>query len=404
MKILIVNSFYDPNIVGGAENSTQLLAEGLSKKNIVKVFTIDSLAKNSIEEKINGVELYRSSGGFFHTKVRLTKKGSKLIKLSNKLIELYNFSIKKEFKKLLKEFKPDIIHTNNVYGISPLIWKWAYQNNITCVHTIRDYWIVNPKVVLPKKNNLFLSTYQSYFRKYSNYVSGVTAPSKFTLNNVMRFSYFKNSIIKCIPNSIDLDYEKTREIINEKRLKNDANIQFLYVGVLEEHKGIMNLLEAFSKIENKYISLTICGDGKLKEVVISASKNDKRISYKGKLTKDEVNEEYKNSDVLIIPSIWDEPFGRVVIEANQFGTPVIGANKAGIKEILENMNSGVLFQYDDVSDLIKKINDMSNRDHIKQYYDAILKNINQYSTQNQIKQFEQFYSIFCFKKNEVVIK
>lgn len=394
MKILIVNSFYYPNVVGGAENSTQLLAEGLSKENTVKVFTIDSLNKASKEEKINNVDVYRSNGGLFNAQVRLTKKGSKLIKITNKFVELYNFSIKKELSKLIEEFEPDIIHTNNVYGISPLIWKLSNKYNIPCIHTIRDYWIVNPKVVLPKKNNILLNIYQRHFKKYSNYVSGVTAPSKFTLDNVIKYDYFKNAKVKCIPNSIDLDFEETKELINQKKLKKDSNIKFLYVGGLEEHKGIINLLNAFNKIDNENITLTFCGDGSLKNYVIEASKNDKRILYKGKLKKEKVNNEYRDSDVLIIPSIWDEPFGRVVIEANQFGTPVIGANKAGIREILENTNSGILFQYDDINDLKEKMNYMCDRKNIKKYYDNILNSIEEYSVEKQIENFSKFYKNF----------
>ena len=53
-----------------------------------------------------------------------------------------------------------------------------------------------------------------------------------------------------------------------------------------------------------------------------------------------IEKQYIKADVLVVPSIWDEPFGRVVIEGNSYGLPVICSNKGGIPEIINEMCSG----------------------------------------------------------------
>src|SRR3712207_547939 len=48
-------------------------------------------------------------------------------------------------------------------------------------------------------------------------------------------------------------------------------------------------------------------------------------------------------DVLIVPSLWHEPFGRTVIEAFAHGVPVIGSKRGGITSLIEEGSTGFLF-------------------------------------------------------------
>lgn len=393
MKILIINTFYYPNVVGGAENVVQLLAENLYKNNNeVAIFSIDSFLSKMIIEEINGVKVYRSTGGKFNTKVRYTKEGKILQKIKNKFIELNNKKIEKEIYAVLKEFNPDVVHTNNIQGISPNVWKILKKQKIPCVHTIHDYWIANPRNLLPRNEKEILSRiHQRFFRDKSNNVNFVTAPSEFVLDSIKKCGYFKNAKSKSVANGITINIEETKEQIENNLRKEDKNIKFLFVGSLFENKGIQNLLEVFKEIESENITLDICGKGKYKDKVIQAEKNDKRIRYKGMLKKEELEEEYKKCDVLIVPSIWDEPFGMVVLEANKYGVPVIGSNKGGIQEIINNLKTGITYQYNDLNELKQAIQYFSNRENIKKYCKAIENNISKYSIENQIYEFEKIY-------------
>ena len=244
MKILIVNTFYYPNMIGGTENSIKILSENLIKEgHEVAVCTMDAKRQNIIEE-INGVKIYRN-----------TLKVEKCNKVIKKLLDINNIFIKKQIKKILDDFKPDIVHTNNLFGISNIIWKIAKEKyNIPIVHTLRDYWMLYP-IVSKKKISKML--FQPFMKNRTKYVDIVTAPSKYTLNKFIKASYFKNSKQQCVYNAINININETKKIIEDKRKKNDDNIRFMYVGMLTENKGLRNLMEAFSKINNSKISLHI---------------------------------------------------------------------------------------------------------------------------------------------------
>ena len=212
------------------------------------------------------------------------------------------------------------------------------------------------------------------------------------MDTLLKNNYFKNSKHYVIPNAIDIDIKELQNIINIRNKNNNKDINFIYVGMLEEKKGILNLLKVFHNISLDNIRLNICGNGNLKDVVLNYTKIDNRIKYLGQLDKIKLKEEWLKSDVLIMPSIWDEPFGRVVIEANQYGLPVLGSNKGGILEIISNIKTGLIFKYDDLNELESKIIYFTDRNNIKKYYNNIEDNISYYSLNKQIKMFEDIYN------------
>jgi glycosyltransferase involved in cell wall biosynthesis len=71
----------------------------------------------------------------------------------------------------------------------------------------------------------------------------------------------------------------------------------------------------------------------------------------------DINSFFPNIEYLIVPSLWNEPMGRVVLEANSFGIPVIGSNRGGIPEIINENETGYIFDVNayDTFDTIFKI-------------------------------------------------
>ncbi len=386
MRILFVNTYYYPNMVGGTENSVKLLAERLvANKNNVCFFTADGYLCDKQIDFINGVELYRrKQGGTFEDD---THKISSFRRLSNKLLEVNNPFLKKEFENLIKKFKPDVINTNNLHGLSTYVWVIAHKYNIPIVHTIRDYRLMSMLHRVPFASSLV----SILIRNRSEFVNCVTAPSVFTLNSFLEKGYFSHAISLCIPNAIDLNLPETKRIIQEKSKIDSKKIRFLYVGMLNADKGIDRLINALKNVNNANITLDICGTGPLREFVLEACDTDGRINYLGQIAKEELKKVYINHDVLIVPSVWEEPFGRVVIEGNQYGLPVIGSNRGGIKEIIDNIKTGELFNPEDSSELTTLIKKFSNRSVIKSYFPSIIEGIGRYSLDRQVEVFEDIY-------------
>lgn len=388
-KILIINYYYYPNMIGGAEHSVKLLAEGLIKEGVVTaIYSYDGEGKQS-PNNVNNVLVFRGK------EERYKKRF--ISKLCRCCDTFWNSKHYDDLNNIIVQFNPDMVIVNNLFTMSISIWKFFSERKIPVIHTIRDSWLEFPRYFERNSQKVIyfplILVWQCFVRRMSNkYVSYVVAPSQYMISKFISMKYFINAEQKVIPNSINLDINETRKIIAEKTLRTSSHIRYLYVGQLEIHKGILNLLDVWADLSDKDITLTICGKGPLKERIISSAKNDARIIYVGQLTNEELKKYYISSDVLIVPSIWEETFGRVIIEGNQYGLPVIGSNRGGIPEVLAETGGGVTFQYDSLPDLKRKIIQFNNRDEIKRYMNPILDNINKYQNINNIEQYIQIYN------------
>ena len=215
MKILIVNTYYYPNMIGGTENSIKILAENLYKEgNEVAVYTADSTISNIKIDNINNIKIYRGNAGKYKTESLGNIEIGKIRKLRNKILEINNVTAKKEIKDILDDFKPDIIHTNNLFGISNIIWKIAKEEyKIPVIHTLRDYWMLYPIVSREKLSKIL---FQPFMKSRTRYVDIVTAPSKYTLNKFIEEGYFQCSKKQCVYNAININLNETKEIMKIK--------------------------------------------------------------------------------------------------------------------------------------------------------------------------------------------
>ncbi|HBT4574189.1 TPA: glycosyltransferase family 4 protein, partial [Klebsiella pneumoniae] len=139
----------------------------------------------------------------------------------------------------------------------------------------------------------------------------------------------------------------------------DERIVFGFLGRVEESKGIELLLKEYAKLDtNKYL-LRIAGVGE-KEYITSLVRTYKNVSiqFEGKV---DIKNFLPGIDYLIVPSLWNEPMGRVVIESYSYGKPVIGSSRGGIKEIISNNKTGFLFDPDKEGELYNVLFNVSAR-------------------------------------------
>lgn len=104
----------------------------------------------------------------------------------------------------------------------------------------------------------------------------------------------------------------------------------LYLGRLEPHKGIADLLLAHARIANgdPRVRLLVVGDGSLRAAVEAAVGRSGSIRYAGRLSGDAVWDAYCAADIFVLPSL-DEPWGLVVNEAMALGLPVVVSDRVG---------------------------------------------------------------------------
>ncbi len=124
----------------------------------------------------------------------------------------------------------------------------------------------------------------------------------------------------------------------------DSSPVLLAVGRFDDPlKGIKNLLEACKSLWNegeKFTLLTVGGRGKLPDMPFV--ENIDWINYS------DIVEVYRRADVVAVPSLWQEPFGMVAVEAMACAKPVIASNVGGLKGIVKHEQTGLLVEPTDI--------------------------------------------------------
>jgi glycosyltransferase involved in cell wall biosynthesis len=345
---MIINSLYYPNIIGGAEKSTQVIAENLKRlKHDPVVVTVAD--KDSVDY-INDVKVYYvSHSNIYWSYYSKTKEG--FLKILWHLISFYNPVILKKLSGIIKEEKPEVVHTNNLSEFSVGTWKLVKKLKLPLVHTLRDYALVCPRATLFRRNNICMKKnllcllILNLRRIFSKYPDAVTGNSHFILDYHVKSGYFKYAKKYVVYNSLE-----TEKIVSSGERTN--NLKFGYIGQLSVHKGIEFLLKVFKEKIDAELHVYGSGITPNYEDYLKINYNSKNISFHGFV---KTISALGTMDVLIVPSLWFDPLPRVVYEAYSFGIPVIGSDRGGTPEIIENGKTGFIYNADSEEGLVQKI-------------------------------------------------
>lgn len=401
MKICYISSFYPPLIFGGAEIYVQRISEKLSQHGheIVVITTNSNInIKSSIEEK-NGVKIIRVHPLNIYA-IYTTLSKPNIIKPIWYILDMLNLHAYLIVKNILRKEKPDIVHVHNFKGFS-LAFDAVKNLNLPLIFTVHDYFLECPK------ENLFRSSqeiclnpsplcwFYAGFQKYlkDNKPDIITAPSAFVINKLKKDGFFQNARTMKLPLGIELDNI-------EKIEKNYKTIHILFVGRLNEYKGVHILINAFKQLKQKNIYLHIVGQGKEKEELKKEAKDRSNIRFYGFLSGSELIKLYKIANILIAPSIWYETFGIVIIESFKYSTPVIASNIGGFPELVENGHNGFLFEPGNVDEL-KKILEylIANPKELERLSDNAFESVKKYSMEGHTKKLTKLYEELIERKS-----
>jgi len=345
MRILIFNTFYFPKFIGGAEVSVQLLAEGLVKEGN-QVFVIAFGEKLAVK-RVNSVIVITIKQRNLFSSFYTNQKHSVAAKTLLHLLDSFNFFYAFFIKAILIRINPDIIHTNNIAGFSPGLWAAIKSCNVPLVHTIRDYYLIchrtnmfndNHSCVVPCRDCKFTSKLKANFIKYPDHFVGI---SNYVLTK------HEPIIGNGTPSSVIYNGVKMGKSEIANTFQYPKKINFGYMGRIAPDKGVEYMIKeltACSSSTKKNLKITLAGRGdnhfidELKNIAI-----DLELDFAGVVTPSSF---YENIDVLIVPSLWPEPFGRTVIEALSFGIPVCISDSGGLSE-LHDVKSSWLYKPDE---------------------------------------------------------
>jgi glycosyltransferase involved in cell wall biosynthesis len=330
MKIAIINSFYLPDEIGGAEKSVRYIAEALASKG--HQVCVICLSKSPRAEELNNVHVTRLPiRNIYLPTVDITNRVG-LMKALWHGVDSYNVFSRHDLHFALKELKPDLIFTNNLSGFSVSAWSAARSFNLPIVHTIRDFYLLCPKgTMLADKQACVAPCYKcqvfSYTkRRCTKLVSHVVGISKFILDQHVKYNYFPGISASVIPNPYDAPESPYRSP--------QDNLVMGYIGRLAPEKGLEILLGAFRNAisHTAQLKLIVAGEGNEEYVdLLRQLAQGLPVEFVGRVQPERF---FPEIDVTIVPSLWEEPLGRVVIESMAFGKPVIATPMGGIPELI----------------------------------------------------------------------
>lgn len=334
MNILQITAHYHPNIGGVETHLSDLVSELSNRRYNVFVLTYSPLVVES------SYKILENLG----KRVRILRipwpKG-----LFYKLINLPALEFLYLFPGLFLltplvfvYFKPNIVHAHGLVATTVSVF-WGnifFIKVITSTHSIYNF---------PKKG-----LYRNFCKIILNRCHKCICLSDQSARELLELGILKDKVGR-FTYWVDLNHfkrnSKAKEVLRWK------GVWILFVGRLIKEKGVLFLLKAVDKWD-KDINLGIIGTGPLQSDILLAAKKNKRIHFFGPITQEKLPLYYSAADWVIVPSISEEGFGRVILESLGCGTPVIGSRRGAIPEAI-NEKVGILMDVS-TANLVKNIN------------------------------------------------
>jgi glycosyltransferase involved in cell wall biosynthesis len=363
MKIVSFISTFEPHTYGGGEVSALNLARWLSQRgHNVSIITMAGPKDCEISgDFVNGVYVWRKR--FPRPYAYWENIGASISKKFVYYIHDHlHYRNKKIVGQILDNTKPDFALIHVISGIGFNSISEISKRDIPTIYVMHDLNLVCARGSLFKRGAECLS--QCKICKIIcgirfSYVSNIPrlsfcSPSQANLNKAGEFLDLKRFRLRQI---LDVNKYPTPTV---KKQASDL-VRFLFVGRLSLTKGVHVVAEALKKLENLHkFEFVIVGVGAEESELKRKYAHMKWCIFKGFLSHQEISNLMAESDVLCVPSIWQENSPGVVIHALGIGLPVLGSNKGGIPELVTDNETGLLLPPGNVEAWRKAFEDLLN--------------------------------------------
>jgi len=370
MRILFLTNFYLVGS-GGEEESCRQVVEGLEQRGHTTLVLTSMHGSNKHQEKVDGI--YRS----LYLEMDLVPwRHSITFFTRRKAREKHNLQV---FERVLQQFDPDIIFIWGMWNLPYSLAVFAearYPHKV--VYRFATYW-----PTLPSQHEFYWrSPGRSWYSQLPKQLLGHVALAMLTKDAQKTPLAFRHAICvsaatrnvlveagvpisqaRIIHTGLDVKHYLNGSEKHSLRHE-DQNLNLLYAGRIEPEKGVDTLIEAMIKLvygEGKCdIRLSLAGSGSveyenhLRQLVNQAGLTD-NVLFLGWVPAAEMPELLRKFDALVLPSIWPEPFARVLLEGMISGLAVVATSTGGTTEILADGENGLLFAAGDAEDLAQKI-------------------------------------------------
>lgn len=296
---------------------------------------------------------------------------------------IYSREAKKKIMQVIDDFKPDIVHMNNInFQLTPSIIYGIKKKGVKLVQTVHDYQMICPNHLLYnfdkntpcekcvkgshinciKNKCIHNSTVKSILgvieaKLYSllktyKKVDLFVCPSNFLENKLLSAKGYYKGKTKTIHNFID------KEKFSNTDRKEDSYIVF--IGRLSKEKGIEYIAKT-AKLLGEY-TFVIAGSGPDEGML----KGIDNIKLAGFVTGNDLTELMGNAKLLLLPSVCYENCPLSILEAHSMGVPVVTMNSGGMAELVKDGVTGTLVNEPTPECIALKIKEtIENEDYYK---------------------------------------
>lgn len=336
MKIVFVGTLYAPNGVGGAERTVQTIAEmavRLGHEVAVISLAPDGVARSG---ELNGVRTHYVPLANIHFPVGPLRSAPR--RALWHAIDAYNPWMARRVGRLLDQEQPDVVQTGNLLGFSAAVWQAAHRRGIPVVQMLHDYYMgcANSSMFKRGTNCQRQCTSCRVFtwprRAMSDTPRAVISLSARLLERVEGTGMFPRVGKKLvIHGASDLQPQP------DAQRPGGAGLTVGYLGRLESTKGLEFMLDGLAQVPDVQVLLAGKGEDDYVQGLKQRYAGARHIEFLG-FTKPQ--ELFARIDLLLVPSMWEEPLGRVIYEAYTYGIASIVSRGGGMPEIVEEGRTG----------------------------------------------------------------
>ena len=382
MKILFVSDTYYPHINGVYYFVCRIAPLLRHKGHEVAVIAPSASMSFSIK-KIDDIDVYGlpSFSVWFYPTIRLP----------------IPFLQKSRISKIIKKFKPDIIHIQDHFLISKAVVRLNKKLKIPVIAT-NHFMPENITVLVrgqqwKKRIEKFL---WKDFSKVFNQVRLVTTPTE-TGVRIIR----KRLKVETIAISSGIDLKKFNPYGDTNQVKEKYNIPgkpvLLYAGRLDPEKHIEEILQsvavAAKKVDFCFVAVGRGISKKTLEQLAFELGIAERVIFTGFVPEEDLPYFYKLSRCFIIASI-AELLSLVTLQAMASGLPVIAVNAGALSELVTDKMNGYLYNEGDISAIAQFIEDIITNDELYQKMsEKSLEYIHQHDINKTVESFEKLYQL-----------
>jgi glycosyltransferase involved in cell wall biosynthesis len=396
MRIIVLNDDFPPDTHGGAGIVALQVAQAMQDRGH-EVLVVTTVRDESL------------AGEIPYERLRVLRIATSYPLRFIGYVSIWNLPVVQRLKKIISEFKPDVVHVHVVnaylsYGALVVAKRAGTRVILTC----HDTTAISTRKMMDTgtvpKLNLRQALRDNPFRNIlirtliNKNVDRVVAVSK-----AIKVAFEAHGVhtVAVIHNGIDTESwrEPPDTVANFKTSHGLLNSVVLFGGRLTRVKGSHKLMEVISIVRNRApdVQLLVVGrKDEYAERMLNYAREmgiAERVVFTDWLSGHELHQAFHAASVVVVPSLYLEPFGLVALEGMAAGKPVIATNLGGPKEIVVDGVTGYVVDPNNVAHMAEKIGELlQDKEKAANFgRQGRERAVKEFSIEKQIREYEKVY-------------